>query len=192
MVASVPLPPPAVPAQSSAAVTPRSTEVVLAATTTTTAGGEGGPAGTYGATSLKPAGSWAEGGSSGSFTYSYPVSLPSASSALVPSVALTYDSGSVDGQTAATQAQAGWAGDGWSTGDSSIQQTFVPCADSPEGTTLLAAVQGERRWRGGVFAGERGFRGGSGCGLVGCDDTVSVSDMGRPSPLPFREARGGP
>jgi hypothetical protein len=57
---------------------------------------------------------------------------------------------------------------------------------------VLAAVQGERRWRGGVFAGERGFRGGSGCGLVGCDDTVSVSDMGRPSPLPFREARGGP
>jgi RHS repeat-associated protein len=131
----------AVPAHSSAAVTPLSGAVVLAATTT--AGEEGGPAGTYGATSLKPAGSWAEGGSSGSFTYSYPVSLPSASSALAPSVALNYDSGSVDGQTAATQAQADWAGDGWSTGDSYVEQTFVPCADSPEGTTLPSADQTE-------------------------------------------------
>ena len=57
---------------------------------------------------------------------------------------------------------------------------------------LLAAVQGERHRAGCVVAGERGFRGGSGCGGVACDDTVSVSDKGRPSPLPFPEARGGP
>jgi hypothetical protein len=31
---------------------------------------------------------------------------------------------------------------------------------------VLAAIQGERRWRGCVVAGERGFRGGSGCGGV--------------------------
>lgn len=115
--------------------------VVLAATTT--AGGEGGAAGTYGATSLKPSGSWAEGGSTGSFTYSYPITIPGASSALAPSVALDYDSGSVDGQTAATQAQADWAGDGWSTGDSYVEQSFTSCADSPEGTTLPTADQTE-------------------------------------------------
>ncbi|MGH3167841.1 MAG: hypothetical protein ACRDN0_18390, partial [Trebonia sp.] len=115
--------------------------VVLAAATT--AGQEGGPAGTYGATSLKPSGTWAEGGSSGSFTYSYPVSVPSASSPLTPSVSLDYDSASVDGQTAATQAQADWAGDGWSTGDSFIEQSFIPCADDPEGTTLPSADQTE-------------------------------------------------
>ena len=57
---------------------------------------------------------------------------------------------------------------------------------------LLAAVQGERQRAGCVVAGERGFRDGSGCGRVACDDTVSVSDKGRPSPLPFPEARGGP
>jgi hypothetical protein len=57
---------------------------------------------------------------------------------------------------------------------------------------LLAAIQRERRWRGCVFAGERVFRGGSGCGGVACDDTVSVSVSGRPSPLPFPEVRGGP
>ena len=47
---------------------------------------------------------------------------------------------------------------------------------------VLAAIQRERRWRGCVFAGERVFRGGSGCGGVACDDTVSVSVTGRPSP----------
>jgi hypothetical protein len=57
---------------------------------------------------------------------------------------------------------------------------------------VLAAVQGERHRGGCVGDGERRFRGGSGCGRVACDDTVSTSDMGRPSPLPFREARGGP
>ena len=47
---------------------------------------------------------------------------------------------------------------------------------------VLAAIQGERRWGGCVVAGECGFRGGSGCGRVACDDTVSTSDKGRPSP----------
>ena len=36
----------------------------------------GGPAGSYTATSLQASGSWTEGGSSGSFTYSYPISVP--------------------------------------------------------------------------------------------------------------------
>ncbi|HEY4852130.1 MAG TPA: hypothetical protein VII22_15180, partial [Streptosporangiaceae bacterium] len=61
---------------------------------------------------------------------------------------------------------------------------------APGADRLLAAIQGERRWRGCVFAGERGFRGGSGCGGVACDDTVSVSDKGRPSPLPFCRSPG--
>lgn len=61
-----------------------------------------------------------------------------------------------------------------------------------QGTCVLAAVQGERHRAGCVVAGERGFGDGSGCGRVVCDDTVSMSDKGRPSPLPFPEARGGP
>jgi hypothetical protein len=130
----------AAPAGASAMVT-ASPAVVLAATTT--AGGDGGPAGTYGATSLKPSGSWAEGGASGSFTYSYPVTVPGASSALVPTANLSYDSGSVDGQTAGAQAQANWAGDGWSTGDSFIEQSFTSCKDNPEGVTLPQADQTE-------------------------------------------------
>ena len=58
-------------------------------------------------------------------------------------------------------------------------------------TPLLAAIQGERRWGGCVVAVECGFRGGSGCGRVACDDTVSTSDKGRPSPLPFAKSGEG-
>ncbi|HEV3172904.1 MAG TPA: RHS repeat-associated core domain-containing protein [Actinocrinis sp.] len=111
--------------------------VVLAATagTISTVGG-----GTYAATSLKPSGSWTAGGSSGSFTYSYPISVPPAASKLVPSVALSYDSGSVDGQTASTQAQSSWIGDGWSGPESYIEQSFIPCADSPEGSAAPSST----------------------------------------------------
>ena len=66
-------------------------------------------------------------------------------------------------------------------------------ADLAVRARVLAAIQGGRQRAGCVFAGERGFRGGSGCGGVACDDTVSVSVMGRPSPLSFcRSPRGGP
>jgi len=50
------------------------------------------------------------------------------------------------------------------------------------GDAVLAAIEGERCWADGVVAGELGFCGGSGCGRAACDDSVSVSDMGRPSP----------
>ncbi|WP_312882468.1 RHS repeat domain-containing protein [Micromonospora polyrhachis] len=105
--------------------------VVMAAVAS--AGDEGGKGGTYAATDLKPAGSWTGGGSNGSFSYSYPVTVPPAASDLVPAVALSYDSSGVDGQTASTNAQASWAGDGWSTPRSYVEQTFVSCQDDPGG-----------------------------------------------------------
>jgi RHS repeat-associated protein len=115
--------------------------VVLAATSTTyttnngNGGGDGG--GTYGsytATTLKPSGNWSVGGSTGDFTYSYPVTVPPAPSGMVPTISLDYDSGTLDGQTAGAQTQSGWLGDGWSTPDNYIEQTFVPCPDDPEGS----------------------------------------------------------
>jgi len=97
------------------------------------AGSDGAAGGTYAATELKPSGSWTGGGNAGSFTYDYPITVPPAASDLVPSVGLSYDSGSVDGQTASTQAQSSWVGDGWSTPQSYIEQTFVSCKDDPQG-----------------------------------------------------------
>jgi RHS repeat-associated protein len=114
--------------------------LVLAAATTPSDGGS--PAGTYSATTLRPSGTWAEAGSSGSFTYSYPLAVPPAPSSLAPSLALSYASGSIDGQTASTQAQASWIGDGWSLtgGASYIEQSFKACEDDPEGDTTLPAA----------------------------------------------------
>jgi YD repeat-containing protein len=115
--------------------------LVLAAAPVSTDGG--GPAGTYSATSLKPSGTWAAGGSDGSFTYTYPIAVPPAASSLEPSLSLDYDSGSVDGQTASTQAQASWAGDGWQTPQSYIEQSFIPCQDDPEGSAAPESTQDE-------------------------------------------------
>src|SRR6266568_3644285 len=120
-------------------VTAAAGTIVLAAAS---APGQGGsPAGSYAATSLKASGTWSEAGSTGAFTYSYPIAVPPAASALVPQVALSYNSAGVDGQTAATQTQASWAGDGWSTGDAFIEQTYVSCADKPEGSAAPSATQ---------------------------------------------------
>ncbi|MFD7874141.1 polymorphic toxin-type HINT domain-containing protein [Streptomyces sp. NPDC059766] len=106
--------------------------MVLAATASTSSAG--GAAGTYDATPLAPSGSWTGGGSSGDFTYSYPITLAPSSGSLKPSLGLTYNSGSVDGQTSSTQAQSSWVGDGWATPDSYIEQNFTSCSDDPEGS----------------------------------------------------------
>ncbi|MEV6505838.1 RHS repeat-associated core domain-containing protein [Streptomyces sp. NPDC051642] len=104
---------------------------VIAATDST--GQEGGAGGNY-ASTLSSAGSWSQSGSSGDFTYTYKVDSPAASTSLAPDASLSYDSGSVDGKTANTQAQSSWVGDGWTTQDSFVGQEFTSCADSPEGS----------------------------------------------------------
>ncbi len=105
---------------------------VIGATDST--GQEGGEGGTYAAAKLKPSGTWSEGGDSGAFTYSYPITLPGASTQLVPDVTLNYSSQAVDGQTATTQTQSSWLGDGWGTPDSFIALSSRPCDDDPEGS----------------------------------------------------------
>ncbi|SBT42705.1 RHS repeat domain-containing protein [Micromonospora auratinigra] len=114
------------------------TAMVLAAVAG--AGEEGGAGGTYAATDLKPSGSWSAGGSTGSFSYSYPVTVPPGRSTLAPQLAFSYDSSAVDGQTVATSAQASWVGDGWSTPRSYVEQTFVSCKDDPEGAASPKAT----------------------------------------------------
>ncbi|MFD3582870.1 polymorphic toxin-type HINT domain-containing protein [Streptomyces sp. NPDC058683] len=105
---------------------------VIAATDST--GQEGGGGGNY-ASTLSSAGSWGQSGSSGDFTYTYKVDSPAATTSMAPDASLSYDSGSVDAQTANTQAQSSWVGDGWTTQDSFVAQEFTPCPDSPEGSS---------------------------------------------------------
>ncbi|MGX7670400.1 RHS repeat-associated core domain-containing protein [Plantactinospora sp. DSM 117369] len=126
------------------------TDAVVVLAAVADAGDEGGEGGTYAATDLKPSGSWTGGESAGSFTYSYPITVPPAASGLAPTVELSYDSASVDGQTASTNAQASWVGDGWSTGRSFIEQTFASCQDDPGGTPSPVKTY-DRCWDGPVL-----------------------------------------
>jgi RHS repeat-associated protein len=122
---------PAAPAAGAASTLAAAQPLVLAAVASA---GEGGSAGgSYAATRLSPTGTWAGGGSTGGFSYSYPITVPPAASGLVPGMVLSYNSSGVDGQTVSTQAQANGAGDGWSTPESYIEQTFVSCSEKPQG-----------------------------------------------------------
>jgi RHS repeat-associated protein len=96
--------------------------VVLTAETTS-----GGGGGTYAATSLNPSSSWTSGSSNGGFTYSYPIQIPPAIGGDTPTVALSYDSSSVDGLTSSTNSQASWIGDGWDYSPGYIERSYKSC-----------------------------------------------------------------
>jgi RHS repeat-associated protein len=108
-----------------------------------TAGSGGGADGAYPPTTLSPSGTWTEGGDTGAFTYSYPLTVPSSTTKLAPTVSLDYNSQEVDGKTAATQAQASWLGDGWQTPDSSITLQTTPCSDNPDGSASPTSTPDE-------------------------------------------------
>ncbi len=91
--------------------------------------GVSGNAGSYAATSLSPASTWAAGNQSGSFTWNYPINVPGVPGGLVPSVGIGYDSGSVDGEVAATNNQPSWIGDGFDLGAGYIERSYVACND---------------------------------------------------------------
>ncbi|MFC5663113.1 RHS repeat-associated core domain-containing protein [Kitasatospora misakiensis] len=91
-------------------------------------GAPSGGSGTYSATSLNPSQGWAAGGSSGSFTYNYPVQMPPSLGGGVPQIGLSYDSASVDGKTSATNSQASWIGEGWDLGSGFVERSYQPCS----------------------------------------------------------------
>ncbi|ARF77954.1 RHS repeat-associated core domain-containing protein [Kitasatospora aureofaciens] len=96
---------------------------VLLALDATPSGGTG----TYSATPLASSQKWTAGSSSGSFTYSYPIVVPPSLGGSAPSLALGYDSASVDGKTASTNAQASWIGDGWDLSAGFVERSYGVC-----------------------------------------------------------------
>ncbi|GAA3273479.1 RHS repeat-associated core domain-containing protein [Dactylosporangium vinaceum] len=131
---------PARTANVSAASLSATTAPMMVLAATADGGQDGGSLGTYAATDLKASGSWSSGGSTGGFSYSYPVVVPPTSVGTAPNLGLGYNSASIDGQTAFAQAQANWAGDGWSLPQSYIEQSFLSCKDSPEGSAVTNAT----------------------------------------------------
>jgi RHS repeat-associated protein len=108
---------------------PRASTVVMAAVS-----GSSGSNGDFTVSSLAPQGTWAGGGPSGDFTWSYPINVAQPAAGGGPQVALDYASSSVDGRIASTNNQFGMIGEGFTlSSDSYIERTYADCADDPEG-----------------------------------------------------------
>ncbi|MER6353975.1 ricin-type beta-trefoil lectin domain protein [Streptomyces sp. NPDC001634] len=110
--------------------------------------GSSGSQGNYAATSLNPSGSWQTSGT-GAFTYSYPIDVPSAVGGNAPSVGLSYDSQSEDGETSARNSQASWVGDGWDYQPGFVERTYRPCGGllDSSGNKILKG-SGDECWGG--------------------------------------------
>ncbi len=104
---------------------------VMAATS-----GPSGSEGAFTASSLAPSGTWSVSGASGAFGWSYPITLPKAGAGadVMPSVALSYNSSSVDGRISSTNNQSSWIGEGWDYSPGYIERTYRSCRDDPAGT----------------------------------------------------------
>ncbi|MBF9069163.1 RHS repeat domain-containing protein [Streptacidiphilus fuscans] len=99
------------------------------------ASSDSGGGGDFSATSLKPSGSWQAGGSTDSFTWTYPIKPPSVPGGLAPNITLGYDSQSVDGLTSSTNNQASVVGDGFALPSNYVERSYQSCHQNPSGTT---------------------------------------------------------
>ncbi|MFF4573532.1 polymorphic toxin-type HINT domain-containing protein [Streptomyces sp. NPDC001410] len=90
--------------------------------------GRGG-GGTFKATPLASDGKWEAGGSSGAFTWSYPLTVPSPPAGPAPAISFNYNSQSVDGRTAVSSGQSSWIGEGWSYDPGYIERRYRSCQD---------------------------------------------------------------
>ncbi|WP_393087748.1 RHS repeat-associated core domain-containing protein [Streptomyces sp. LN704] len=108
------------PARTLAAGTP----MLLAAAADSSGGG-----GDYAATSLSPTATWGAGGSTGDFTWNYPLRVPPATAGSAPELSISYDSSSVDGRTAGENNQTSVVGEGFSITESYIERKYGSCKD---------------------------------------------------------------
>ncbi|MFE7779237.1 polymorphic toxin-type HINT domain-containing protein [Streptomyces sp. NPDC057445] len=93
------------------------------------AAGAKSASGDYKATPLASSSTWEAGGSSGSFTWSYPLRVPPSAVGPKPSLTISYDSGSVDGRTANTNNQGSTVGEGFDLTSSYVERKYGSCDD---------------------------------------------------------------
>ncbi|MFB8177644.1 polymorphic toxin-type HINT domain-containing protein [Streptomyces sp. NPDC055966] len=111
--------------------------------------GASGSSGDYSATSLSPGGSWSTSGNTGSFTYSYPISVPAAIGGATPNVDLSYDSSTQDARTEGTNNQSSWLGDGWSSTENYVERTYKSCQD--DSSSGAPKYDGDQCWAGQIL-----------------------------------------
>ncbi|WP_436845726.1 polymorphic toxin-type HINT domain-containing protein [Streptomyces shenzhenensis] len=88
-----------------------------------------GDGGSFKATPLASDGAWEAGGSSGAFTWSYPLAIPPAPAGPAPTISFEYNSQTVDGRTAVSSPQASWIGEGWNYDAGYIERRYRSCQD---------------------------------------------------------------
>ncbi|GGT26506.1 hypothetical protein GCM10010222_80390 [Streptomyces tanashiensis] len=88
-----------------------------------------GDRGSFRATPLPSSGKWSAGGSSGAFTWNYPLAVPPAPAGPAPNISFTYNSQTVDGKTAVSSPQTSWIGEGWDYDPGHIERRYRPCKD---------------------------------------------------------------
>ena len=91
--------------------------------------GDSSTTGDFTATSLEPSATWSGGGSTGNFTWSYPLRVPPSLGGPAPQIGFSYSSQSLDGLTSATNNQASWLGDGFAYDPGFIERRYKACAD---------------------------------------------------------------
>ncbi|WP_437073140.1 polymorphic toxin-type HINT domain-containing protein [Streptomyces sp. enrichment culture] len=104
--------------------------VMAVMATTATASPAG--AGDFAATALSASAAWQAGSSSGAFSWSYPIQTPPAAAGPEPSLALSYDSGAIDGRTANTNNQGSLVGEGFELTSSYIERRYTACEDEDQ------------------------------------------------------------
>ncbi|MFE9412978.1 polymorphic toxin-type HINT domain-containing protein [Streptomyces sp. NPDC006704] len=118
---------------------PASGMTVLAATP-----GAAGPAGDFKASPLSAASTWSTSLNSGSFTWSYGMTVPPVPNGLAPTVGLSYSSGTIDGRTGNSNNQASWAGDGFTIDPGFIERSYKACGD--DGVKTDGVETGDLCW----------------------------------------------
>ncbi|GAA3757190.1 RHS repeat-associated core domain-containing protein [Plantactinospora mayteni] len=110
------------------------------------AAGADGSDGDFAATSLASSSTWSAGGSSGDFSWNYPVRMPPATGP-VPDISLAYSSSSVDGRSEVTNNQPSWIGEGFDYSPGYIERRYVPCAEDSKDGANSPTSSGDQCWR---------------------------------------------
>ncbi|GIF24529.1 RHS repeat-associated protein [Actinoplanes tereljensis] len=124
-----------VPTRNDVAAKQATADVAVGATTLMAlAAAPSGPSGSYGATTLNSSGTWSAGGSSGNFSWSFPMRVPPGLNGPVPTLELGYSSQSVDGRMVSSNNQPSEAGEGFELGTSGfIERRYKNCSSDTTG-----------------------------------------------------------
>ncbi|MBB5867528.1 RHS repeat-associated protein [Allocatelliglobosispora scoriae] len=109
--------------------------------------GASGAAGSYGATSLSASGTWSAGGSSGDFSWSYPMRTPPALGGPSPTLQVTYSAQSVDGRMVTSNNQPSIVGEGFELSTSGyIERRYKSCGEDQANGGNNSVKTGDQCW----------------------------------------------